>query len=307
VKRRLRDWLVPLAALTVAVGLVREARPKVFAEHARVKNTTEAYLLPPPSQLRTLTLGYDTAVSDLLWAHTLVAQGIHLQERRRFTSIVQLYEAINELAPTWRTPYLFADALITLQSAAIGFDEVAATRRILERGVQNRPLDAELWLNLGQFVAFVAPASYLEDRPELATTWRREGLAYLERAAELGASSSIGWQALGGAARLAREGKRDAAIRFYERQYAVTEDPELRRTIERRLTKLLGEEQRAKIVERRKAFDAERTAEFSWLGDDDTSYLLLGPRLRASCVGKDRDKTTCATTWRAWAEAREAH
>jgi tetratricopeptide (TPR) repeat protein len=302
----LRGWLVPFLALALAVALVRASRSKVFAEHARIKNTTDAYLLPPPSQLRTLSLGYDAAVADLLWAHTLVAQGIHLQERRRFASITQLYEAINELAPTWRTPYALADALITLQSAAIGDEEVSATRRILERGVQNRPLDAELWLNLGQFVAFIAPSSYLEDKPEVASAWRQEGLSYLERAAELGAASHVGWQALGGASRLAREGKRDAAIRYYERQYAVAEDPELRRTIERRLAKLLGEEQRARIVERRKAFDAERAAEFPWLGDEDTSFLLLGPRLRADCVGNDRDRKRCATTWRAWAEAQDA-
>ncbi len=297
-----------MAALLVAaaVGLVGTVRASLAETHKRVKETSNVYLLPPPSQVKVLSLGYDAAVADLLWAHTLVAQGIHLQERRRFANITRLYDAINELDPTWRAPYHLADALITLQSAAIGFEEVSATRRILERGVQNRPLDAELWLNLGQFVAFIAPASYLDDRPDLIPTWREEGLRYLERAAELGAESRIGWQALGGASRLAREGKRDAAIRYYERQYAVTEDPELRKTIEQHLRKLLGEEHRARVVTRRRAFDALREAEFPWLEDEDGVYLLLGPKPEPACSGADRDPTGCSTTWRDWAERLDA-
>lgn len=304
--RRLRALLPSLVALAAAVGLVRASREPAFAAHARVKETSDAYLLPPPSQLKVMSLGYDAAVADILWAHTLVAQGLHLQERRRFANIGRLYDAINELDPTWRTPYLLADALITLQSAAIGFDEVMATRRILERGVAQRPLDAELWLNLGQFVAFLAPSSYLDDRPEVARAWREEGLRYLERAAELGGGAHIGWQALGGGSRLAREGKRDAAIRFYERQYAVAEDPELRRTIERRLTKLLGEEQKTRVVARRQALDALRAKEFPWLPEEDSTYLLLGPPLSPKCAGATHDGPECATTWRAWAERLDA-
>jgi len=303
---RVRDGGVVALLVAAAIGLVGNVRASLAETHKRVKDTGNVYLLPPPSQVKALSLGYDAAVADMLWAHTLVAQGIHLQERRRFTNITRLYDAINELDPTWRTPYRLADALITLQSAAIGFEEVSATRRILERGIQNRPLDAELWLNLGQFVAFIAPSSYLDDHPELIPTWRDEGLRYLERAAELGAQSHIGWQALGGASRLAREGKRDAAIRYYERQYAVAEDPELRRTIERHLRKLLGEEHRARVVTRRRAFDALREAEFPWLEDEDGVYLLLGPRLDLGCVGPDHQADRCATTWRAWAERLEA-
>jgi len=190
---RVRDGGVVALLVAAAIGLVGNVRASLAETHKRVKDTGNVYLLPPPSQVKALSLGYDAAVADMLWAHTLVAQGIHLQERRRFTNITRLYDAINELDPTWRTPYRLADALITLQSAAIGFEEVSATRRILERGIQNRPLDAELWLNLGQFVAFIAPSSYLDDHPELIPTWRDEGLRYLERAAELGAQSHIGF------------------------------------------------------------------------------------------------------------------
>jgi hypothetical protein len=140
--------------LVAAALLVSSVRAELFGTHERIKDNRDVYLLPPPKQVRTLALGYNAAVADMFWAHTLVAQGLHLTDRRRFENVTRLYDAINELDPTWRTPYLLADALITLQTSEIATDDVVATRRVLERGVQHRPLDAEIWLNLGQFVAF---------------------------------------------------------------------------------------------------------------------------------------------------------
>jgi hypothetical protein len=130
--------------------------------------------------------------------------------------------------------------------------------------------------------------------------WRREGLRYLERASELGAEGRIGWQLLGGAAMLARAGDREASIRFYERQYAVTDDPDLRKDIELRLKKLVGERDLGQSVRQRKAFDALRDDELPWVGD--TTMLLLGPKPRMDCAGLGQQKIECATTWREWAK-----
>ena len=296
----LREVSVLAGLLAAALGLVSSARAELGRVSARVRDGEDVYLLPPSHQLKVLSLGYDAALADVLWAHTLVTQGLHLTERRRFDNVTRLYGAINELAPDWRTPYLMADALITLQTVPVGFEEVAAARVILERGVKHRPLDAELWLNLGQFVTYTAPASHMDDHPDLIPVWREQGLRYLERAAELGADSNIGWQALGGASRLLRAGNREAAIRYYSKQYAIAEDPELRSTIERRLTGLLGEREKGRVIARRKAFDALRDAEFRWLGSDEGALMLLGPQLRAECVGGGNTTPGCAATWREW-------
>lgn len=302
----LREVSVLVGLLGAALGLVSSARAELGRVSARVRDGEDVYLLPPSHQLKVLSLGYDAALADVLWAHTLVTQGLHLTERRRFDNVTRLYGAINELAPDWRTPYLMADALITLQTVPVGFEEVAAARVILERGVKHRPLDAELWLNLGQFVTYTAPASHMDDHPDLIPVWREQGLRYLERAAELGADSNIGWQALGGASRLLRAGNREAAIRYYSKQYAIAEDPELRATIERRLTALLGEREKGRVIARRKAFDALRDAEFRWLGSDEGALMLLGPQLRAECVGGGNTTPGCATTWREWSRRQRA-
>ncbi len=301
--RRSRELAAMLACLLVAALAVRSVRARLFATERAVKEKHESYLLPPPKELVSVSLGYRAAVADILWAHTMVAQGLRLTERRRFENARRLFEAVNELDPTWRTPYLLAEAIITLQTVPVGYDEVVATRAILERGVRERPLDAEIWLHLGLFVGETAPSSYMDDHPELKKPWRREGADYLQRAAELGGGDSrIGWLALGGGSLLSESGDTEASIRFYEKQYAMTDDPDLRRDIEARLRRLERKGGQGKLetaLGKRKEIDRLRAEELPWIGE--TTLIFLGPRPRARCAGLGNDERDCATTWREWA------
>jgi len=256
----------------------------------------------------TMSLGYRAAVADMLWAHVLVSQGLHTFEKRRFENLTRLYDAINELDPTWRSPYLFADALITFQAADTPYDEVVKAREILERGAKHRPYDPDIWLNLGQFVAFVAPNSYLEpDHPDEAKQWRVEGAQMLAKAADLGAGdqSYVSWQAIGGANILAQAGQREAAIRFLERTLAVTDDDELRRYVAQRLGQLKDE----RAVEARARFD-KAFRELALRGlpfINRTTALVLGPpRSPAACAGQGHDDDpACAPSWLEWTRRTE--
>src|SRR5262249_27113277 len=155
---------------------------------------------------------------------------------------------------TYREPYLLSDTLITFQAGKTPYDEVLKARAILERGTQNRPYDAEVWLALGEFVAYLAPAAYLEDDAE-KQRWRTDGAEYLARAAELsGENSSVAWRASGGAHILFRAGEREATIRFLKRALAVTDDDALRDKLEGELTKLLGESEADAYKSRQKQF-----------------------------------------------------
>jgi len=307
---RILPTLLLFVLSMVAVQLVRT--DLVATEH-KVKNQHDVYFLPPPSQVKIMSLGYRHAVADVLWAHVLVSQGLHSKERRRFENLNQLYDVIYELDPEWRTPYLMADALLSFQAQRMSFEDTIKVREILERGVEQRPHDAEIWLNLGQFVSFMAPASYLEpEYPEVAEKWRLEGTAYLARAAELsgGDDSRVAWQALGGASILKKSGDESAALRFLERTYERTTDPELRHNIELQIRGLraahaqtdqamLGLQVEA-LRAREEAFKAEIRKEFpsiTW-----SMALLLGPRPRpAACAGR-LDALECAPDWRIWAD-----
>lgn len=297
-----RDALVTIALSAVAAVAIGSVRAPAADLEKRVAETSDVYVLPPPDEVVTMSLGYRAALADLLWSHVLVSQGLHTFERRRFENLTLLLDAINALDPTFRDPYLFADALITFQTSTTPREEVLKAREIMERGVQHRPLDGELWLALGQFVAFIAPASYLTD-PEEQARWRLEGARMLARAAELGGGdANISWQALGGAGILGRAGERDAQIRFLQRTLAVTDDEELRQKIRAQLDKLLGERAAEGYRRRLDGFSEIWRRDLPFVSK--TTMLVLGPPLDpAYCAGgAHADEPRCATTWRAWAE-----
>ncbi|WP_437321940.1 hypothetical protein [Sorangium sp. So ce385] len=299
---RARDALVTAALSAVAAVAIGSVRAPAAALEKRVAETSDVYVLPPPDEVVTLSLGYRSALADLLWSHVLVSQGLHTMERRRFENLTLLLDAINALDPTFREPYLFADALITFQTTTTPHEEVVKAREIMERGVQSRPLDGELWLALGQFVAFIAPASYLTDPAEKAQ-WRLDGARMLARAAELGGGdANISWQALGGAGILGRAGEREAEIRFLQRTLAVTDDEELKRKIRGQLDVLLGEQAAEAYRRRLDGFSEIWRRDLPFVSK--TAILVLGPpRDPAYCAGgAHAEEPRCATTWRAWAE-----
>ncbi|AKT41055.1 hypothetical protein [Chondromyces crocatus] len=288
-----------VAAAVAAIGLVRA--PAAEAEQ-RVKATTDVPLLPPPEQTVRLSMGYRAALADLLWSHVLVAQGLRVSERRRFDTLTMLLDTINELDPTFRDPYLFADALITFQASETPHEEVVKAREIMERGVKHLPLDGELWLVLGQFVAFIAPAGYLKDDAE-KQRWRIEGAHYLARAAELGGgNASVSWQALGGANILGRAGQREAQIRFLQRTLAVTDDEEMQQRLRAQLEQLRGQEAADGYMRRSARFNEQWRHDLPFVGK--TTLLVLGPPYDAAyCSGDDhRQEARCATTWKTWAQ-----
>ncbi|MGK3993385.1 hypothetical protein [Sorangium sp. So ce1024] len=297
-----RDALVTIALSAVAAVAIGSVRAPAADLEKRVAETSDVYVLPPPDEVVTMSLGYRSALADLLWSHVLVSQGLHTFERRRFENLTLLLDAINALDPTFRDPYLFADALITFQTSTTPREEVLKAREIMERGVQHRPLDGELWLALGQFVGFIAPASYLTD-PEEQARWRLDGARMLARAAELGGGdANISWQALGGAGILGRAGEREAQIRFLQRTLAVTDDEELRQKIRAQLDKLLGERAAEGYRRRLDGFSEIWRRDLPFVSK--TTMLVLGPPLDpAYCAGgAHADEPRCATTWRAWAE-----
>lgn len=300
------DLLRTAGAVIVAALLVALVRAPLFERHRRLKETSDIYPLPPPREVVVMSLGYRAAVADMLWAHLMVSQGLHTMARRRYENIIPLINTINELDPTFRDPYRMADALITFNAKDTPPEEARAARTIMERGVQNRPLDAELWLGLGEFTAFIAPGAYLTE-PAEQEQWRADGARMLARAAELsGDNASIAWQALGGARYLNRAGARDAELRFLQRVLIVTDDEELKEKVR----SMLGAQQAAEQEERlrrleRGVWDA-RHHDVPFVTR--LRYMVLGPPLDpAKCAGPMHAlDPACASSWRAWEERSES-
>jgi hypothetical protein len=173
---------------------------------------------------------------------------------------------------------------------------------LLERGMDARPFDTELWLSGGQFIAYVA-APWLENPKEQAE-WRLAGAKRMARACELfGSNDNIPFQCISAARIFAQAGERDARIDFLERAYAWSEDEEFRDMVEKYLE---SAKQERELEHRKIRGDEIRAAWHADLGfASATKELVIGPGFDpARCAGGS-DGVDCATTWAAWRERTE--
>lgn len=315
--RDLRGGRAALAiAWIVAVVLIAVSRGPAASAHHRVKEASDVYVLPPPEVVKIMSLGHRAAVADYLWATVLVEQGLHTLDRRRFENLFYLVDAVNELDPTFREPYLLIEPLTTFQVNGVAEDDVRRARVIVERGVKNLPNDPEVLVAAGSFIGLMAPSSYLSD-PDEQRAWKIDGAALLARAAELGDDRmNVGWQALSGFGLLRRAGKQREAMKFLQRALAGTDDEELRAHIKVMLDRMTETEGAFEEAEQRKAFLAFRGRQDrfdeiyrkTYPLASRTGALVLGPPYDAAyCAGgAHRSDERCAFDWVSWAARVEA-
>ena len=290
--RRVPSSLAALAAAGLAAVCIRSVQAPLAERLHGVHETDDVYVLPPPRQLRAMTLGYTAAATDLLWGKLLVEYGIHHAEKRPFRDIEAYLEAILALEPDYPNVFKYADVLLVYRPPR-GYEADARTARsFLERSLQARPFDGQAWLHYGDFLAFIAP-SFLTDEAEIQA-WRQKGAEALLRAGELGAG---GTRMLSAAAMLGRSGQRDAAIRQLEKSYALTDDPAERERIAAELAALEASKTRERVVERVAALEEQWRAVLPFLPR--AAFLLVGPRVDPwPCAGLQAGaEARCARSW----------
>ncbi|HWP05880.1 MAG TPA: hypothetical protein VNN72_09070 [Polyangiaceae bacterium] len=287
---------VGLFALSAAG--IGELRAELLPRFSAVRDKTDTYGLPSPDQVVVASLGYRSALADLLFAHVLVWHGIHFSEKRRLEYAAEYLDTITALDPGFREPYYFGDTLIAVQPVKPRHGDYVNARRLLEKGLRERPGDTELWLSAGQFIAYVA-APWLDDPKEQAE-WRLAGARILARACELvGANENIPYNCIAAAGLFNKAGEREANIEFLERVLAVSDDEEIRAQAYGYLERALGERAQETLKQR-----GERLRE-AWKADlpfvSLTTELVVGPPTDpAVCAGPGRDRVACATTWASW-------
>jgi len=299
VLRWVRELLLPVGLMIGSAAAIQAVRPGLFETVTKIKDDSDTYVLPPPEQLPALTLGYRSAGADLIWAYMMVTQGLRIQQRRRFEFAERYFESIFELEPTYRHPYLLLDTLLTFGIKPARPIDAENARRLFERGLRERPNDAQLHLQAGSFMAYLAPSILPEEQHK---EWRLAGARLMSRAGELGAAdTNLQWHSLASARALNRAGERAAAIAFLERIFEITEDAELRQEILRQLRGLQAED----AAER--ARGAAERFEKTWRDDlpfvSRSMVLLLGPSVSAApCAGVGRGGLIdCARDWKTWA------
>jgi hypothetical protein len=279
-----------------AIGPLRRALNQRFVSES-IQH--DVYPLPPPQQTVVLSLGYRSALADLLFSHVLVSYGIHFQEKRNFEFVGNYLDAINELDPKFERPYRLADTVLTLQVKAVGPKNYRKARAIQERGMKELPYDAALWSSAGQFMAYLGPGA-LTDRAE-QDEWRLAGGRALAHACELVTSDdTIPYHCIVAAGLLTNAGAIEASRQFLERVLAVNDDPEIRALAEGTLAKAIGTEAMDRWQAPHQRFQREWGSDLPFVSRG--AYLTVGPDWQAAaCAGN----TNCATSWRAWAAAND--
>ncbi len=280
-----------LIALLGVIG-IGYLQPTLAKSAHQIRQRDDVFLMPPPNQLRAMTLGYRAAAADLMWAKLILEYGLHWQEKRPFPDAPRYIDGLIALEPDFPPLYDFVDTILVYPAPPGGTEEDTRTaRRYLERGTRERPYDPNTWLRYGQFIAFTAP-SFLKDEKEI-DRWRVEGAKAIVHAVELGSDAQRG---LAATSILDRAGEQKATIAGLERLYAMTDDPEVREQYSLRLAKLKGTaeaEQSVSVVER------EWRTHYQFLTRGQT--LLVGPRRSpTACAGPGSfDRRGCAADWSA--------
>ena len=289
-----------IALIAIALGALSVTALRVPLNTAffatQVKN--DLFALPPPNQVVALSLGYRSALADLIFAHVLVASGVHIQEKRGFEFVGKYLEIINELDPKFEAPYRMADGLLTLQSKAVGPEAYRQARRIMERGMVEFPYNQALWTSAGQFFAYLGPTMFSD--PKEQDEWRLAGGRTLARACELvGSNEDLPYQCLVAAGLLTQTGQDAFSRQFLERMLQVNDDPEILSLASALLKKAVGSEERDRLQAQRQLFL------HAWTDD-----LAFVSRAAISAIGPSWDSAACAsistqcpTSWRAWRAA----
>ncbi len=277
----------PIAAgglVAVALAGIAATQPVLARTLHEVKQSDDSFALPPPAELHVATLGWDAAVVDLLWADLLVENGTHLLEKREFLNTPKYVDAILELEPDYPPVYKYVATLLVFRPIQGTEDDARKARAYLERGTRERPTDSSVWLDYGEFVAYIGP-SYLQDEAE-KNAWRIDGARAMARAVELGADPD---RALSAASILSRGGDRRGVIAFLRRAYAQTAGPGMEaahESIGERLAMLQASAVRDELDARRRAIE-ERRRKDAWAIDPEL-YMILGPAPDVfACAGID--------------------
>jgi hypothetical protein len=300
-----RAWQTKLigAGLLIAAAIgIADFRRSLTILTMQLREKTDVYDLPSPEQVVVMSLGYRSALADLLFAHVLVWHGIHFQERRRLEFAADYLDTVAALDPSFRETYYFGDTLITMQPVKPRHEDYVRARQLLEKGLKARPLDTELWLSAGQYIAYVA-APWLADEKEQAE-WRLAGARVLARACELvGSNENIPYNCIGAAGLFTKAGEREASIEFLERVLAVSDDETIRERALAYLDSALGERAEERLKERSNRLRDAWKADLPFITL--TAELVLTPPFSpAACAGLGNRRADCATSWAAW-RARE--
>ena len=277
-------------------------RGDLASDVSRAKTKRDVYVLPSPAQAKFFSLGYRSALAELIFAHVLVDSGLHLQQKRKFDTLAAYLRTVIELDPKYPTPYRLADTLLTFQVGEARLKDFQDAHDILVRGMRELPYSQELHLTAGQFFAYLAAPQVAHlAGPEEATRWRLDGARALARSCELvGHNDNIPYHCISAARLFEGPGRREAVKTFLQKVLAVNDDENVRSLALAYLGSTLGKEQEEEAKARFSDLEEVKKSDLPFVSKN--RYLLLTPPFDPiACVGSIKaSRVECATSFFEW-------
>ncbi len=264
-------WFV-VAVMAVVSGM-RICRVYAMRQYIATQRYEDVYYLPPAQWLRTFSLGYHEALSDLIWLRSLVYFGQELSQQGEVHYLFNYVDAMLRLDPDFLQVYRWVSNAALYRTGKITAKDAYRAIAYLEEGVRRFPDDGELAWDLGATLAYELPPLLTD--PKEREKSRARGIPYLETAARLGAGPS--WLALSNAAQLKRLGQVEQALRHLEEIYATVHDPYTKEAIRQQIAQHRDQAYAEAFQHAYEEFQSQHHANYPYLSA--TLFMVVGAKI----------------------------
>jgi len=207
---------------------------------------SQVSVLPDEEVLEALSLGYKTFWADVIWIRAL-----QYREKGNSRRLVPRFaDAILHLDPAFKAAYRWAGTTLVFANG-ISQERVTKANEYLERGMQQFPEDPYYPYTVGTNWALFYPAKDKREKTEM----KERGIKYLQIAMQMrGAPENIPMLIAG----LMDKSNPGAKLDFLEQAYVSESDPEVKRSIERRIAGL-GD------IDHERAFERSKRQRSRWV------------------------------------------
>ncbi len=225
--------------LGVAVGLVLvvfllDMRTRTKLVRGSFPDAADKYYLPPPEQLKVISMGYREAVADLVWVNAIQhAADRRFYAGRRFPWLERYVDAVLALNPYLLKVYLWIDGTLTYARGRMNNHDWRRAIHYMERGHRAFPRNWELLFKLA-----CAWTELRTKDPATQSRNRRLAADYLWKAHLVGGGPT--WLGSLAARYWSEEGQWMLAYRRTLEEFKSTDNKSVRREMGDRLADMLS-------------------------------------------------------------------
>lgn len=198
--------IATVGCLCASVGHFRRSLAAIEAENTA--HQSEAYLLPKPDTLSSLSLGHQEMMADMIWIRALSYFAVHFVVDRDYQWLERYIDTVVALDPNFRMIYEWAGVAVLYDGNSITNEDVLLSNRFLELGLERYPDDWQLNFMLGCNYRYELMPSNEEERQ----AWRLLGARHLGIAGQ--SRDAPPWLALTASRVYERLGRQDQANRL---------------------------------------------------------------------------------------------